>query len=158
MIYFAYGSNLDPAQWADRCPASQFVAVARLDGHRLHFPRRSPVRLCAVASVEPCFGETVWGALYRMSASDFALLDRREGHFPDRHPAESRYLRVSISVTRLDDTTVEALTYVAVPAPDPGLPSADYLRHLIAGALHHGLPADYVARLREIPTEGATFG
>lgn len=158
MIYFAYGSNLDPAQWAGRCPASPFVAVARLDGHRLHFPRRSPVRLCAVASIEACAGETVWGALYRMSADDFADLDRREGHFPDRHPDESRYRRLSVSVARTDGITVEALTYVAVPAPDPGLPSPDYLRHLIAGAVHHGFPGDYVARLRSIATEAVVPG
>ena len=155
MIYFAYGSNLDPAQWAERCPASPFLAVARLDHHRLHFPRRSPIRLCAVASIEPCFGGSVWGALYRMSADDFVDLDRREGHFPDRHPDESRYRRISVLVARTDGAPVNALTYVAVPAPDPGLPSADYVRHLIAGALHHGFPADYVAGLRAIPTDVA---
>ena len=103
MIYFAYGSNLDPVQWAARCPASPPVAVARLDHHRLHFPRRSPVRLCAVASIEPAHGETVWGALYRMSAEDLAALDAREGHFPDRRH-ESRYLRTTITVSRVDDS------------------------------------------------------
>ena len=158
MIYFAYGSNLDPAQWAERCPTSPFVTVARLDHHRLHFPRRSPVRLCAVASIEPFFGEAVWGVLYRMSAEDFADLDRREGHFPDRHPDESRYRRVPVPVARTDGVTVEALTYVAVASPDPGLPSPDYLRHLVAGALHHGFPADYVAWLRSIPTEAVVPG
>jgi len=158
MIYFAYGSNIDPAQWAERCPASPFLAVARLDGHRLHFPRRSPVRLCAVASIERSAGEAVWGVLYRMSADDFADLDRREGHFPDRHPDESRYRRASVPVARIDGVTVAALTYVAVPAPDPGLPSAAYLRHLIDGALHHGFPGDYVARLRNIPTEAVVPG
>jgi len=158
MIYFAYGSNLDPVQWAERCPTSPFLAVAYLDDHRLHFPRRSPVRQCAVASIEPYAGEAVWGVLYRMSANDFASLDRREGHVPDRHPDESRYRRMSVSVARTDGVTIGALTYVAVPAPDPGLPSADYLRHLIAGALHHRFPADYVARLRAMPTEAAMPG
>ncbi len=154
MIYFAYGSNLDPVQWAARCPASPPVAVARLDHHRLHFPRRSPVRLCAVASIEPAHGETVWGALYRMSAEDLAGLDAREGHFPDREH-ESRYLRTTITVSRVDEGTVEALTYVAIPAADPGLPSKDYVRHLIDGAIHHGFPETYVAMLKTLRTAAA---
>lgn len=155
MHYFAYGSNLDHAQWADRCPASPFVAVARLDHHRLHFPRHSPVRQCAVASIEALAGGVVWGVLYRMHAVDFASLDAREGHFPDRHADESRYARATVSVTRLDGAVVEAVTYVANPSPDPGRTSADYLRHLIDGAIHHGFPEDYVAMLRSVPTLGA---
>jgi gamma-glutamylcyclotransferase (GGCT)/AIG2-like uncharacterized protein YtfP len=151
MIYFAYGSNLDPAQWQGRCPGSPFVAVARLDGYRIAFPRRSPVRGCAVASIVPDAGGIVWGALYRMDAADLAALDRREACFPDR-PAESRYLRAPVSVTHAGGAAVDAFTYVAVPSPEPGLPSATYLRHLIDGASHHRLPEDYVAMLTAIPT------
>jgi hypothetical protein len=152
MIYFAYGSNLDPAQWSERCPASPLLGVARLDDHRLHFPRRSPVRQCAVASIEPARGAVVWGALYRMSMEDFAALDAREGHSPDR-PRESRYLRATVTVAGMDAAVVEAVTYVAIPSPDPGLPSAAYVGHLIAGAVHHDFPEDYVTYLRRIPTE-----
>ncbi|MEQ9690272.1 MAG: gamma-glutamylcyclotransferase family protein [Bauldia litoralis] len=151
MIYFAYGSNLDPVQWALRCPGSPHVAVGRLDGYRLHFPRHSPVRRCAVASIGAAAGEVVWGGLYRMSAQDLEALDAREGHFPDR-PDESRYLRASVRVARLDAGVVEAVTYVANPSPDPGLPSEDYVKHLIDGAIHHGFPEAYVAMLRSVKT------
>ncbi|MCB1498097.1 MAG: gamma-glutamylcyclotransferase [Bauldia sp.] len=162
MIYFAYGSNLDPVQWAERCPGSPLIGVARLDGYRLHFPRHSPVRRCAVASIEAVDGgmaesAVVWGALYRMSGKDFAALDAREGHFPDR-AHESRYLRRTVRVLRPDRTTVEALTYVAIPSPDPGHPSRSYVKHLIDGAVHHGFPAAYVAGLKAIPTKHPTSG
>jgi len=151
MIYFAYGSNLDPVQWRDRCPRSPFVAVGRITGHRLAFPRRSPIRNCAVASIVPQAGEVVWGVLYRMDEEDLAALDRREGHYPDR-PAESRYLRAPVTVTRAEGASVDAFTYVAVPSPDPGLPSAAYLRHLVDGARHHRLPEAYISALAAVPT------
>ncbi|MCB1485850.1 MAG: gamma-glutamylcyclotransferase [Bauldia sp.] len=201
MIYFAYGSNLDPVQWAARCPGSPLIGVGRLEGYRLHFPRRSPVRQCAVASIEAvgegagvgvggthrvirdeaiggvavadeavtgevigdeaikdgaagsaaAEGAVVWGALYQMSAEDFAALDAREGHYPDRMH-DSRYLRRTVRVRRLDRSAVEALTYVAIPSPDPGHPSESYVKHLIDGAVHHGFPEAYVTMLRSIRT------
>jgi hypothetical protein len=149
MIYFAYGSNLDPVQWRERCPASAVVAVGRLAGHRLAFPRRSPVRNCAVASIVATAGSAVWGVLYAMDADDLAALDRREGWFPDR-PAESRYRRSGVTVES-DRGPVESVTYIAVPSPDPGLPSAAYLRHIVDGARHHRLPEEYIAMLEAIP-------
>ena len=84
-------------------------------------------------------------------------LDAREGHFPDR-AHESRYLRRTVRVLRPDRTTVEALTYVAIPSPDPGHPSRSYVKHLIDGAVHHGFPAAYVAGLKAIPTKHPTSG
>ncbi|MCB1501656.1 MAG: gamma-glutamylcyclotransferase [Bauldia sp.] len=150
MIYFAYGSNVDPVQWRQRCPGSDVAGVARLAGHRLVFPRRSPVRGCAVASVEPDPAGMVWGVLYRMAADDLAALDAREGYFPDR-PKASRYRRVAVTVTALEGRQVDALTYLAIPSPDPGLPSAAYLRHIVDGAVHHGFPEAYIAMLRTLP-------
>lgn len=123
-----------------------------LDDHLLDFPRHSPVRNCAVASITPASGETVWGALYYMAAHDLAALDAREGHSPDRDPSHSRYHRCNIVVQRLDGAAVEAVTYVANPSPDPGLPSPEYVAHLIDGALHHRFPEVYIAMLRRLPT------
>jgi hypothetical protein len=34
MYYFAYGSNLDPAQMARRCPGATLVGPAQLANHR----------------------------------------------------------------------------------------------------------------------------
>jgi hypothetical protein len=153
MLYFAYGSNLDPRQMAERCPRSPVVAVARLDGHRLTFPRRSPIRRCAVASIEPFAGGIVWGVLHRLHDEDLVRLDAREGHFPDR-PDENRYDRLGIPVP-FGREMITAMTYVARPSPDPGLPSPEYLAHLLFGATHHGLPEDYVAMLKELPTAPA---
>lgn len=155
MIYFAYGSNLDGAQMAERCPAARFVMPARLDDHRLHFPRRSPIRQCAVASIEPAAGSVVWGALYAVTLACVESLDRREGYDPQKHPGESRYFRSTVKVAPGDGIAVEAIAYVANPSPEPGLPSVEYLAHLIAGAEAFRFPPDYVAMLRTVATEAA---
>ena len=82
MIYFAYASNLDERQMALRCPGARATGVAQLASHRLCFPRRSPVRDCAVASIEPHAGSIVWGVTYDMSSEDMRRLDAREGYDP----------------------------------------------------------------------------
>ncbi len=66
MIYFAYGSNLNPGQMAERCPEYRSLGVARLPGHRLCFPRFSPTRRCASAGFEPSPRDVLWGALYEI--------------------------------------------------------------------------------------------
>lgn len=154
MLYFAYGSNLDRRQMAERCPEARVVGVAHLPGHRLSFPRRSPVRHCATASIEPAPDATVWGALYDLTDTDLARLDAREGYVASRE-AESRYRRVTVAVVREDGTPAEAAAYVAVPTENPGLPSAEYLAHFIAGAADFGLPEEYRRMLAALATEPA---
>ena len=66
MIYFAYGSNLNPTQMAERCPGHRSLGVARLPDHRLCFPRYSRTWRCASAGFEASPGDVVWGALYEV--------------------------------------------------------------------------------------------
>jgi gamma-glutamylcyclotransferase (GGCT)/AIG2-like uncharacterized protein YtfP len=150
MFYFAYGSNLDPVQMAQRCPGATPVGPAQLADHRLCFPRRSPVRGCAVASVEPQEGAIVWGILYRIGREDLVRLDEREGYDPVNLSAVNRYDRIEVAVTPSDGESVSAMMYVALPELMPGLPSVTYLKHIVDGAVAHSLPDDYVARLRAI--------
>jgi gamma-glutamylcyclotransferase (GGCT)/AIG2-like uncharacterized protein YtfP len=152
MNYFAYGSNLDMVQMAQRCPGAKLVGTAQLTGHRLCFPRRSPVRGCAVASVEAHADEIVWGAIYDMSEDDFTRLDAREGYDPVNPTAINRYLRIDVSVQQTPGQTAKAITYVAVPDDTNGRPSAEYMRHIIEGAIVHGFPDEYIKMLRAIET------
>ena len=85
-IYFAYGSNLDLLQMQLRCPEAQFVSTARLDGYRICFPRKSFVRDCAVISIEPAVGESVWGALYELDGTDLAAPRRARGLRQEARP------------------------------------------------------------------------
>lgn len=147
--YFAYGSNMDPAQMLARCPSAIALGPAEFRDHELAFPRFSAVRQCAVAGCLPAPGKSVWGVVYRVSEVDFAHLDIFEGFRPERQPAHNSYNRAEVSVL-LAGAPLTCMTYEANPSPDPGATGHHYLGQLIVGARHHGLPADYIAMLMAI--------
>ncbi len=111
------------------------------------------MRGCAVASVEPHAGTTVWGVMYEMTADDLARLDAREGYDPVNLKAVNRYDRVEIVIERLRGEPVQAVTYIALPEPQPGLPSLEYMKHIIDGAVAHSFPEDYVSTLKAFPVD-----
>ena len=71
-LYFAYGSNMDRAAMAGRCPASRPLGVARLPRHRFVISREG------YASVARDPRRTVWGILWDLALSDVPALDRYE--------------------------------------------------------------------------------
>jgi AIG2-like family len=152
MIYFAFGSNMDPRQMVARCPSHRAIGRAVLAGHRLCFPRRSPVRNCGTTGLLPARGHIIWGVLYELAESDLVRLHAAEGYMPGRRPEENRHDFVEIEVRRdsADGNTTRAFTYVARPDNGGAAPSAGYLRLLIYGAEHHHLPHSYIAQLRSI--------
>jgi hypothetical protein len=56
MLYFAYGSNMDPDQMMERCPDAKLNGLGYLPDHILCFPRRSKNRGCGVSSVTSKIG------------------------------------------------------------------------------------------------------
>ncbi len=153
MIYFAYASNMDPTQMRARCRGAQARGIGYLADHRLTFPRWSNIREHAVASVEVCADTHVWGVLFDMTEDDWANLHRREGYVAPDHP-QNGYDLHAVDIDMRGEI-VAAHTYVAKInpiRPDPGLTSVHYLNQIIAGALAHNLPDDYLARLRAVPT------
>lgn len=153
MIYFAYGSNMDPTQMRERCAGSRARGAGFLSGYRLAFPRWSPRRMHAVASIVAGPGEGVWGVLYDMTAEDWTCLHPFEGHVAEGHP-DNGYDLIPVEV-QSGEEVVLARTYIAMPdasRPDVGLTSVGYRQQLIDGAVAHELPADYVAMLRAVPT------
>jgi len=152
MLYFAYGSNLDPTQMRVRCPQARDMARARLDGYRLCFPRWSAIRASALASLEPARGEAVWGVLYELDAAGIARLDACEGYRDDRAVTDNAHTRATVMVGLGDGRLVEAETYLATPSSDPGMPSSEYLAYLLQLADARDLPADYREKLRNVET------
>mgnify|MGYP000557276995 CR=1 FL=1 len=153
MIYFAYGSNLNPSQMAERCPGYRSLGVARLPGHRLVFPRFSPSRRCASAGFEPSPRDVLWGALYDVPDADLTILNYHEGYNPDGPPDQNRHELREITVLRQGGSEpVRALTYAAVPDGTSELPSREYLDTIIDGALYHGLPRTWLVVLRAVRT------
>ena len=156
MLYFAYGSNLNPEQMAQRCPGHVVVGLAALRDHKLNFPLTSHDWGGGVASVTTGHGSTVWGVVFDLTDAHFATLDSYEGYQGpgDQHNLYDRE-GVFVDLTRPDDGSiprrVRAQIYLARPA-NPAPPSRRYLDAIIAGARAHRLPDEYVAALGKIVT------
>lgn len=155
MIYFAFGSNMDPAQMTARCPSHQVLGRAFLPGHELCFPRRSPKRRCGTAGLVRSAAHCVWGVLYVLEESDLSRLHEAEGYRPGRAADRNRHDFVAIEVRRDGPAgaTLAAFTYVARPDDSGAAPSMDYLMHLVRGAEHHALPDAYIRQLRSVETQ-----
>jgi gamma-glutamylcyclotransferase (GGCT)/AIG2-like uncharacterized protein YtfP len=151
MLYFAYGSNLDPDQMHQRCPEHRVVGTAVLHDHKLVFPLYSEDWGGGVASLQLSHGNDVWGVTYELGEESLRLLDECEGfHGPgDSHNLYERE-QIWVELVHPEDGSVprrmRAWTYLAHTA-NPSLPSRRYLDTILRGASAHGLPDDYVAAL-----------
>lgn len=80
VLYFAYGSNLNPEQMRTRCPTARWFGPAKLEDHRLVFRETGSAWGGGVATIEPKIGRETLGCLYVMRSDDLERLDRYEGH------------------------------------------------------------------------------
>jgi len=154
MLYFAYGSNLDPEQMQSRCPGAAVVGLAALRDHRLVFPLYSNNWGGGVSSIQLAHGHTVWGMLHDLTEEHLQTLDGFESFRGpgDQHNVYDRD-QVTVELTRPDDGSfprrVRAWTYIARPAK-PSPPSRRYLDAILRGARHHRLPEEYIAKLATV--------
>lgn len=156
MLYFAYGSNLNPEQMQKRCPGHSVMGLAALREHKLAFPVTSHDWGGGVAGVVPSHGTNVWGIVYELSDEHVATLDGYEGY---RGPGDQHNLYdrewMFVDLTRPDDGSiprrVRACCYFAHPS-NPAPPSRRYLDAILAGARHHRLPDEYIAALAKTAT------
>lgn len=152
MLYYAYGSNLDPEQMKERCPSYEFRCLALLPGFRLAFTRYSESRGSWVAdAVEDDASTGVWGVVYDVSEEDLERLDACEGyHGKGKNNAYDRYC-TNVLEDGDEDRPLRVLIYVVSKKSDKEHPPReDYLRHIISGAEHWGLPEDYLEFLKSI--------
>lgn len=149
--YFAYGSNLDSAAMAERCPSYITLGPACLDGYELAFTRRSRRSGTGVADIVPSPGSEVWGVVYEIDERCLDLLDRKEG-------LGWAYDRIEVPVRLKDDGAIHhAQTYTVVTKErSPVAPSSAYLDGLISAARLGGLPDAYVTKLSAFK-DGAAF-
>ncbi len=147
MLYAAYGSNMDPARMAQRCPHSPLRGTGWLDGWRLTFGGEEHGWDGALSTVvesapdEPA-GQ-VFVALYDITDEDVSSLDDWEG------VGIGLYRKTRIRVQTLEGAQL-AWLYV-LDAYEGGLPSASHLSILAEAALSAGAPADYVRDLQHRP-------
>ncbi|MFN0141985.1 MAG: poly-gamma-glutamate hydrolase family protein [Mycobacterium sp.] len=131
--YFAYGSNLCAEQMAERCPGAADARPAVLADHDWLINERG------VATLEPFIGSTVHGVLWTLTDHDLMNLDRAEG-VPERYRRD----RLTVRTVHGPATPWVYIDHrVRAGAPRPG-----YLDRIISGALHHGLPLQWIEFLR----------
>ncbi len=100
--YIAYGSNLNKAQMAIRCPDAVPVCSALLENMTLVF--KGNARGCGVATVEPMIGSDVPIGVWRISNDDEKALDRYEGY-------PYLYIKKTVRI-HVDGREVKAMIYI----------------------------------------------
>lgn len=140
--YFAYGSNLNARQMAERCPGAVPLAPARLDDFRLAFTRPSRRWGGHAADILEASGQGVWGICWLVTGEHLQGLDRFEG------VAAGAYRRLAVPIHVDGHGRLEAVAYAVVEPGPGGLPSALYLETILEGAIEHDLPAHWIDHLR----------
>ncbi|OFI06660.1 AIG2-like family protein [Clostridium acetireducens DSM 10703] len=132
MLYFAYGSNLNKIQMKQRCGDSIPVAKVTLKDYELVFNK--------YADVIENKGQTVHGAIYKVSEIDIKNLDIYEG-YPDL------YKKVDVKVTDESGKEYNAFVYVMVVK---GLkkPEEEYYNIIVEGYKNWGLCLDNLESAR----------
>ena len=77
-LYFAYGSNINLDQMAQRCPDARVVGPVTLENYELLF--RGNLRGAGVATIAPREGSTVHGLLWNITPECERSLDYYEGY------------------------------------------------------------------------------
>jgi gamma-glutamylcyclotransferase (GGCT)/AIG2-like uncharacterized protein YtfP len=146
-LYAAYGSNMDPAQMAERCPHSPQAGTGWLNDWRLTFGGEDLGWEGALATVVEERGSRVFVVLYEMSDGDEEMLDSWDG------ATLGYYSKLKVRVTTLDG---DALAWLYVLNDyEGGLPAARYLGIMADAAETAGAPGEYVTDLRNRPCRSA---
>ncbi len=143
VLYFAYGSNMEPSQIKARCPGYRFLGVAKAPHYRLVFTRWSRSWNSGTADILPMRGAEVFGVLYEVSMDNLKNLDKYT-------VSPRAYVRADLQI-KLGRQQLPAMTYFAV-REGAFLPSRKYLAQIIKGAEAYKLPKKYVAHLMAIQT------
>ena len=135
-LVFAYGSNMDAAAMARRCPRAKPLGLARLARHRLAVMREGWLTV-----VRDPHG-SVHGVLWNLALSDMPGLDRYE------RLAQGLYLKCAQSVVTPGGAK-KALVYFGSNA-GPGASTPEYAAAVLAAARSSQLPADGIASLEAV--------
>ena len=152
--YFAYGSNMNPQQMAERCSAARVVCAACLPGYRLAFYGRNRVWDGGQETVVQEARQQVWGVLYELSFGDAASLDVWSSVRLDGGGA---YFHYPVLVRDASGREHTAVLYKKDVLGPPVPPSSQYLTHIVAGAAANGLPDAYLQQLENLQSVPARY-
>jgi hypothetical protein len=148
-LYFAYGADMFEKYIKTRCFAPEFVAVAKLTGHRLAFFGHSQIWDGAQETVVPDAKQDVWGVVYRMSSYDGLEMDSYQDV---RLDGAGQYFHYPVVGTDTEGNTYYPLMYMKNLLGVEMIASKPYMDAIIAGASEKGLPAEYIEALKNRKT------
>lgn len=127
VLYFAYGSNMHQRRLEERVGQVEKVGKYILKDYALDLRAGHK---SGVATVISCWGDSVEGVLYKLTAKQLKTLDLYEG-------VPICYVRSTIIDTNL---TLDVVMYRARPYFRTNEPcDKDYLYHIIAGLLENDI-------------------
>ena len=147
-IYFAYGSNMlsRRLQANDRAPSAIAIGIGFVQARKLTFDKRS--RDCSgkcdieITNNPEC---RAYGVLFKISLKEKISLGKAEGL---GNGYEEKYLQIIAT-----NGEYSAVAYVATVKESTLKPYHWYKNFVIAGALEHRLPNDYIEWLRTIESQ-----
>lgn len=133
-LCFAFGSNLNHDQMAERCPDAEPVGIAVLNNYALTFRGRDSDG-SGVATIVPRRGGKVRGLLWALTARCEASLDKYEG-------CPAVYEKRDVKVRDEQGRPVTAMAYVMTRERlrPPAMPSREYYNRIRDGYLQNGFP------------------
>ena len=137
-LYFAYGSNLDLEQMAQRCPDAEIVGPVRLENYELRF------RGSGFATVAPKKGSVVYGLLWKLTPNCEQSLDRYEGypHFYYKTELELPLAETGKKLT--------AFVYIMHEERKLGIPTSAYIRTCVDGYRQFGFDLKHLRKAVDI--------
>ena len=153
MLYFAYGSNLDPQELRRKCPHARMICVAALREHTFDFWVASRDSVGGEMDIHGKKGAKVWGVVYQIDELELGRLDLGEGFDPGS-PREI-YERIELLVYEQDrdKSPFTVWTYRGSKRAKHNRrnrPTGAYLKLVLAGARYWHLPAAYISSLEAV--------
>lgn len=150
-LYFAYGANMLSRRLhaPDRAPSAVAIDIGFVQGRRFSFDKvsRDGSGKCDLEATGN-LKDRAYGILFKVNIKERPSLDKAEG------------LGIGYSEANIQVVTptgvYTALTYVASYEEVPLRPYQWYKASVIAGAVEHGLPAEYVEWLRTFEAQPDT--
>jgi gamma-glutamylcyclotransferase len=162
-VYFGYGSNLWLHQMSIRCPTSQYLGVARLNGFKWLINDRGYANVVEVKSNSPKkskFDDVVFGLVYTLSPADEARLDKNEGvpvaytkenlpcdFWSAGPPSSPESKHREIDTSDAPTYSRDMLVYIDRKRIVPDEPREEYVYRMnqgIVDAVEMGVPREYV--------------
>jgi len=147
ILYFAFGSNMDPdriklrlkkfPQLTKLIPDAKRV---RLPGYSFAFNKYSTKDYTGKANITQDEKSEVWGVLFRINEDALEMLKEIERGYKDK----------ILYVFSDDSVKQKAVTFIAKKIQNGLKPTPKYLKYILDGAIHYKLPPEYIKNLEKL--------